>query len=238
MTDPILRERIGPLVRIAPRPSMDPSRAIDAALISHLHADHADPRSLRRLGAHIIAPSGSARWLALNGLRDVEELRAGQETSVGAVRISATHAQHHGRRWRYGARADAIGFVAAGSQRCYFAGDTDLYADMSELAGSIDLALLPVGGWGSRVGPGHLDPERAATAARMIDPRVAVPIHWGTFVLGWPGKRPADPALPARRFSELAARVAPSVEVRVLAPGARTELAAEPRHPAGPRERA
>jgi L-ascorbate metabolism protein UlaG (beta-lactamase superfamily) len=237
MTDPILRERIGPLVRIAPRVPPEPVRAIDAALISHLHADHADLSSLRRLGAHIIAPSGSARWLARNGLRDVEELRAGEETSVGPVRISATPAQHHGRRWRYGAHADAIGFVAAGSQGCYFAGDTDLYPGMSELAGSIDLALLPVWGWGSRLGPGHLDPERAATAASMIAPRVAVPIHWGTFVLGWPGKRPPDPALPARRFSELTARVAPSVEVRVLAPGSRTELAEAPRSPPGPRGR-
>jgi L-ascorbate metabolism protein UlaG (beta-lactamase superfamily) len=233
MTDPILGQRIGPLVRIAPRVPPEPVRGIDAALISHLHPDHADPRSLRRLGAHIIAPRGSARWLARNGLRDVEELRAGEETSVGAVRISATPAQHHGRRWRYGVRADAIGFVAAGSQGCYFAGDTDLYPGMAELAGSIDLALLPVWGWGSRLGPGHLDPERAATAASMIAPRVAVPIHWGTFVLGWPGRRPADPAIPARRFRELTAQVAPSVEVRVLAPGGRTELAEEPRSAAG-----
>jgi L-ascorbate metabolism protein UlaG (beta-lactamase superfamily) len=234
MTDPILRRRIGPLVRITRPPSVEVARQVDAALISHLHADHADPRSLRRLGAHIIAPRGSARWLARNGLRDVEELVVGEETSVGALRVSATPAQHEGRRWRYGARAAAIGFVVAGSQACYFAGDTDLYASMSELAGSIDLALLPVGGWGSRVGPGHLDAQRAASAASMVAPRVAVPIHWGTFVLAWPGKRPADPALPARRFSELAAQIAPSVEVRVLAPGARTELAAAPRRPAGP----
>ncbi len=235
MTDPILRDRVGPLVRIAPRVPLQASCDIDAALISHLHADHADLRSLRRLGTHIIAPSGSARWLARNGLRDVEELRAGGETSVGGLRISATPARHHGRRWRYGVRADAIGFLLAGTQACYFAGDTDLYSGMSELAGSVDLALLPVWGWGPRVGPGHLDPVRAATAASMIAPRVAVPIHWGTFVLGWPGKRPADPALPARRFSELVSQVAPSVEVRVLAPGAQTELAAERRPPAGPR---
>ena len=57
---------------------------------------------------------------------------------------------------------------------------------MSELAGSIDLALLPVWGWGPTLGPGHLDPARAATAAALIAPRVAVPIHWGTFALRWP----------------------------------------------------
>jgi L-ascorbate metabolism protein UlaG (beta-lactamase superfamily) len=138
--------------------------------------------------------------------------------------VTATPAAHDGRRWPLGAAAAAIGFVVGGSQRCYFAGDTDLYPEMSELAGQIDLALLPVWGWGPHVGAGHLDPARASAAARMIRPRVVVPIHWGTLARGWPFRRPADPAEPARRFSRLMAVEAPSVEVRVLAPGERTEL--------------
>ena len=52
---------------------------------------------------------------------------------------------------------------------------------MSALAGSIDIALLPVSGWGSKVGPGHLDPLRAAQSLPLLKPRLAVPIHWGTF---------------------------------------------------------
>jgi L-ascorbate metabolism protein UlaG (beta-lactamase superfamily) len=227
MTDPILGKRIGPLIRIAPPVPAEPLRDIDAALISHLHADHADPRSLRKLGARVIAPRGSARWFARHGVHEVEELGPGEEAHVGAVRISATQAMHSGRRWRFGADADAIGFVTTGSQACYFAGDTDLYPGMSELAGSIDIALLPVSGWGSRLGPGHLDAARAATAVSMIVPRVAVPIHWGTFALGWPARRPADPALAARRFSELVSGLVPAVEVCLLMPGARTELAEE-----------
>ena len=217
--------RIGPLTRIAPPMPAELTCDIDAVLVSHLHADHADPRSLRRIGAHTIAPRGSARWLARNGIRHVEELSPGEETRVRGVRVRATRAVHSGRRWRLGVDVEPIGLVAKGSQACYFAGDTGLFEQMSELAGSIDLALLPVWGWGSRLGPGHLDPQGAATAASMILPRVAVPIHWGTFVLGWPARRPADPSLPARRFSELASRLAPRVEVRVLIPGERTELA-------------
>jgi L-ascorbate metabolism protein UlaG (beta-lactamase superfamily) len=231
LTDPILRNRIGPLTRIAPGVPAALTSDIDAVLISHLHADHADPRSLRRLGARVIAPRGSARWFARNRLHDVEELQPREETRVGTVRIAATRALHSGRRWHFGADADAVGFVMSGRQACYFAGDTDLYPEMSELAGSIDLALLPVWGWGSRLGPGHLDPPRAARAVSMIVPRVAVPIHWGTFVLGWPARRPPDPALAARRFSKLVSQLVPSVEVRLLMPGARTELAEERRLP-------
>jgi len=226
MTDPVLGDRIGPLVRFAPSVSPDLGGPIDAILLSHMHADHADIRSLRMVGEHarIIAPAGAGGWLRRRGLGDVDELTAGQETSIRGVRVSATPACHQARRWPFGVRADPIGFIARGSQSCYFAGDTDLFAEMSLMAGSIDLALLPIAGWGRKVGPGHLDAERSATALVRIAPRVAVPIHWGTLALGSAARHPADPGRPARRFAELAARMAPAVEVRVLMPGERTEV--------------
>jgi L-ascorbate metabolism protein UlaG (beta-lactamase superfamily) len=77
------------------------------------------------------------------------------------------------------------------------------------------------------VGEGHLDPERAARALEMIRPRVAVPIHWGTFYpAGLRLLRPAPLSEPARDFVRLAARLAPEVEVRVVQPG--TEIALNP----------
>jgi L-ascorbate metabolism protein UlaG (beta-lactamase superfamily) len=85
------------------------------------------------------------------------------------------------------------------------------------------VALLPVWGWGPRVGPGHLDPDRAAQAAALLRPRVAVPVHWGTLAspgVWWRG----DPAEPARRFAARVAELAPGTLVRVLAPGGRLEL--------------
>lgn len=47
--------------------------------------------------------------------------------------------------------------------------------------GPIDVALVPVGGWGPRLSGGHLDPVRAVQACEFVGARVAVPIHWGTF---------------------------------------------------------
>lgn len=225
LTDPVLGPRVGPLLRIA-EPVRDADlREIDAVLLSHMHGDHADGRSLRRLGpsTRVLAPAGSGRWLALRRVRGVEELRTGEWVRVGEVAVGLLPASH-GDRMHRAARVEPGSFLVSGSHNCWFAGDTDLFAGMAQLAGTIDLALLPVAGWGPRVGPGHLDPERAAQAAAMIAPRVAVPIHWGTLVRALTPRLRADPGEPARRFAELVAERAPGVEVRVLAPGERLTL--------------
>ena len=79
-----------------------------------------------------------------------------------------------------GVRATAVGFMVSGTTRVYFAGDTDIFPEMEGLGESLDLALLPIWGWGPSLGPGHLDPGRAAEAARLLAPRTVIPIHWGT----------------------------------------------------------
>ncbi len=237
LTDPVLSARVGPLVRIAPPIRPGVAEDVDAILLSHLHADHADLRSLRRVGARcpVLAPRGAGRWLTARGLRIVHEMSPGDETSVGGVRVTATPARHDGRRRPLGGpEAAPIGFLLQAECSIYFAGDTDLHPGMCDLAGSLGVALLPVSGWGPTLGPGHLDPERAAKATAILAPRVAVPIHWGTFALSRPLRRRDDPERPAREFAALAARWAPNVEVRILAPGERSELSSvEPdvKHP-------
>lgn len=224
LTDPVLRGRIGPLVRVGP--SVEPAAvgSIDCVLLSHLHLDHTDIPTLRAVArcGPVIAPYAAREWLTRHGLRDVRELRAGEEIGVAGLRVTATPATHDRRRRPLGPGADPIGYLVRGSSSIYFAGDTDLFPGLAELHGSVDVALLPVSGWGPRLGPGHLDPERAAAAAALIAPAVAIPIHWGTFAFGWPARRPADGERPAREFAALTERYAPDVEVRVLGPGERT----------------
>ncbi len=223
ITDPVLRDRIGPLVRVSGRIAAEEIGPVDGVLLSHLHADHADPASLRELARSgiIIAPAGAGKWLRAKGLRDVHELSAGHHMRIGDLLVAATPAVHEGRRWPLGPSAAAIGYVICGSSDVYFAGDTDLFPGMSEI-GPVDLALLPVAGWGPTLGAGHLDPERAARAAAMMQPRVAVPIHWGTFALGRRARLQSRQA--PRTFAALTRRYAPQVEVRVLGPGDQTEL--------------
>lgn len=189
-------------------------KGIDAALISHVHFDHLDRPSLRMLGTNVkvVTPVGARRLL--RAFSEVIEVDVGDEVQIGDVTVRATRAEHLARFLLRS--APSLGFVVSGSRRIYFAGDTDLFEEMSELAGSLDIALLPVAGWGSKVGAGHLDPLRAAKALQLLRPRVAVPIHWGTFS-PWNQSTSADPP---EAFLRHAAELAPQVEIRILAPGA------------------
>jgi L-ascorbate metabolism protein UlaG (beta-lactamase superfamily) len=224
LTDPVLRHRIGPLVRIVPEPAA--VGAVDGVLISHLHADHADIRSLRSLSSlgPTVAPYPGKAWLTARGLDNVIDLRLGEKLALGDLTVTATPATHDRRRRPFGPEADPVGYVIDGSRSVYFAGDTGLFLAMAELRGTIDVALLPIWGWGSGVGAGHLDPESAAAATALIAPSIAIPIHWGTFALVRPIRRSSDPGRPAQQFVRFAKQYAPAVEIRTLAPGERTVL--------------
>ena len=227
LTDPLLRSRELHLRRqVAPVP-LALTAGVEAVLISHLHHDHFDPPSLRRLGRRdvpLLVPEGAAAWVRRRGFAAVRELAAGDSASVGALSVTAVHARHDG--WRPGGpRAAAAGFVVRGGHAVYFAGDTELFADMATLAPELDVALLPVSGWGPRLGPGHMSPLDAARAAALLRPRMAIPIHWGTLLaMGLPRRHRDALGDPPRAFAEHVARLAPGVEVRILAPGQETAM--------------
>jgi L-ascorbate metabolism protein UlaG (beta-lactamase superfamily) len=61
----------------------------------------------------------------------------------------------------FGPNGGCLGFVVEGCARVYFAGDTGLFPAMAAL-GPVDVALLPIAGWGPVLGPGHLDSLEAA----------------------------------------------------------------------------
>ncbi len=223
LTDPVLRGRLLFLRRHAAPVAVGHYAGIDAVVLSHLHHDHCDLRSLALLGrdVRLIAPDGAGDFLRRRGFRQVVTLAAGQSHAVGPVTVTATPAVHDGRREPFGPRAAAVGYLlASGQTAVYFAGDTDLFAGMRELCPDLDLALIPVWGWGPNLGTGHLDPERAAEATALLRPRRAVPVHWGTL---FPyGLRPfyADRLhTPARAFAAAVAARGLPTEVSLLTPG-------------------
>lgn len=164
-------------------------------------------------------PRGAGRALARRGFGRVEEVAPGSTVDLGPVTVTATEAEHRGFRPPFGATAESLGFILEGSHRLYFAGDTDLFPGMSTL-GRLDVALLPVWGWGPTLGEGHLDPERAALAASLLQPRLCLPIHWGTFYpLGMQRLRRHLLTDPPHAFARHAATIAPEVAVRVLPVG-------------------
>jgi L-ascorbate metabolism protein UlaG (beta-lactamase superfamily) len=202
--------------------------APDAVLLSHAHRDHFDVPTLRSLSKSAVAvvPRGLGRRFQRLGFTTVAEVVAGDDVDVGGVSIGVTPADHAPGRGIRQTGPAPVGYLVRGALTTYFAGDTDLFDEMSVLAGVADLALLPVSGWGPRVPAGHMDALRAAEAVERLAPRVAVPIHWGTFRPLYRREPYAEdvaaPLLFARRVRELA----PSVEVRVLAAGESFVLAA------------
>jgi L-ascorbate metabolism protein UlaG (beta-lactamase superfamily) len=202
ITDPVLRHRVAHLLRQVPDPA-DPG-PVDAVLLSHLHHDHFDKPSLRQLAT----PETTAL-----------EVRAGETTTIGDLTVRAVPAWHDGRR-RPGpgvVEHDTLGYLIGD---VWFAGDTDIDDGMRALRGQVDVALIPIWGWGTSLGPGHLDPEGAARAIALVAPRIAVPIHWGTFLPIGLGRR--NPGLlkdPPLEFARHMAELAPATRVETLAPG-------------------
>lgn len=224
LTDPFLRRGLGPLARHGPLPDPAALGPIDLVVLSHAHPDHFDPRSLAMLQGEpvLVVPRGLARLARAGSWERVVELTDGRSTTVGPLEVHAVAARH----WTTpgGPAVDPVGYVLDGSSSVYFAGDTGRFPRLRELAGRVDLALLPIWTWGPHLGPGHLGPRSAAEVLVDIAPvHAAVPIHWATLYprrLHHVWRRPLRE--PGERFAAHAAKIAPTVDVRVLAPGSAT----------------
>jgi L-ascorbate metabolism protein UlaG (beta-lactamase superfamily) len=229
--DPLLVDRLAHLRRAGATPADTASKA-DLVLVSHQHADHLHLASLRRFrpDVPVVGPVGAERLLARSGARQVLTLAPGDAVDVGSVRIEALPAAHAGGRHPL-ARGPgvAIGFrIEAGDVSAWYPGDTGLRDDMSDVA-PVDLALVPVGGWGPTLPHlHHLSPVTAAEAVRRVGARHAVPVHWGTF---WPiglervapGRHHRLFVSPGERFVAALDQPADPTPV-VLEPGERVEL--------------
>jgi L-ascorbate metabolism protein UlaG (beta-lactamase superfamily) len=177
----------------------------DAILISHGHYDHFSPRDVEALsheGTWLIAPaavaeraSGRVASIAPGETIELDHLSGIDVTAVAAYNTSKLDSD--GRAF-HPREAGWVGFdVNVRGERLYHAGDTDVIPEMDAVTG-IDVALLPV------CGTYVMTAEEAVEAARRIQPRVAVPSHWGSHL----GTR-AD----AEAFAHRAA-----VDVRILDP--------------------
>lgn len=222
LTDPVLGHLALAIRRQVPAVPRETLTGLSAVFISHGHLDHLDLESLRAIPGDpaYFVPVGLGRIVEPAVRGTIHEMRAGDRLQIGHLTLEAIHAEHNRRRSLFTASDGPLGVLISGSTSIYFAGDTALFPGMTELAGRVGVALLPVGGWGLRLGRGHMDPERAAEAAVRVRPAVAVPIHWGTlYPIGLrrlAGRRFEGPGEAFR--AAVAARGA-GIDVRVLQPG-------------------
>jgi L-ascorbate metabolism protein UlaG (beta-lactamase superfamily) len=196
VSDPLLRPHAGVLRRRTAPPSAAAWAGTRAVLLSHLHLDHADVRSLRMLpGVPVVTASDNARWVRRKGLlAQVPDEGAWTPVGDGDVEVRLAPAVHRSRPMPHRPNAASGHLVRSSSGVVWIAGDTELHpglADLPRLAGApIDVAIVPVGGWGPRLSAGHLGPEEAAEACRRVGARWAVPYHWATLHLPGGQHRP------------------------------------------------
>jgi L-ascorbate metabolism protein UlaG (beta-lactamase superfamily) len=170
-------------VYIDPYRVAEEAPAADLILITHGHYDHFSPQDVERL-------SGRDTWLV--GPAAVAERVSGQVHRIGpgetiddelvrGLHISAVAAYNTSKRDADGnpfhpRDAGWVGYALnVRGERLYHSGDTDVIPEMDSVTG-VDVALLPVSG------VYVMTAQEAAEAARRIQPRVAVPMHWGSHI--------------------------------------------------------
>ena len=213
LTDPVLFGRIGirlPGFTIGPKRLTAPALEfhelpkIDVVLLSHAHFDHFDLRTLHRFDETtcVVTAPNTADLLKWTRLRDVTELRWGEQkslsTSAGALTISAFQVKHWGARKQRDTYRGYNGYVmeshSRGRRRILFGGDTAMTNTFAELSkhGPVDLAIMSIGAYNPWI-QSHCTPEQAIEMANAADARFIMPMHHQTFRLSFePFREPIE----------------------------------------------
>jgi len=176
----------------------------DIVLITHSHYDHCSPEDVSKIAGDetvIIGPEECASKFLAN----FRPAAAGSRFTVGDVEVAPVPAYNIDKQFHPRNKGWVGYLLEINGKRIYHAGDTDFIPEMKDLKDlNVDVALLPVGGTYT------MDAEEAAEAANVIEPKIAIPMHFGTIVGG---------ASDADRFQQLC-----RVPVEVLSPGSALNL--------------
>jgi L-ascorbate metabolism protein UlaG (beta-lactamase superfamily) len=169
---------------------------LDYILISHIHFDHLNYRSLSMLpkSATMILPEGGAEYTPEFGFSEYQEMNPWATFEADGVRITAVPVRHFNGRYGFdGAWSNYNTFtgyvIEYKGTTVFFAGDTGYDPEkFKEIARkfAIDVAFIPIAPiepheFMKRV---HADPEEALQIFADIQAKIMIPIHHRTFVQG------------------------------------------------------
>jgi L-ascorbate metabolism protein UlaG (beta-lactamase superfamily) len=179
---------------------------IDFVLVTHAHFDHLDRRTLRRVAADqpIVVPIGVGNLVHDLGFQIVHELDYWQKVKLGPLEVALTPCYHWGARFLADLHRGFGGFAITIDDRTIFhCGDSAFFPGFREIGEhySIDIALLPIGAYDAPTGREvHMNPEEAVRAFTELRAKTLVPMHYGSFRLGYePLEEPLQRLIAAAR---------------------------------------
>lgn len=197
----------GKRIYIDPHVLPDSAEKADIVLVTHEHFDHCNVDNIKRLRGEqtkVLGPPGVMKKLGFGSPMNIDKV-----TSIGGVKITGIDAYNINKFRSPGnpfhPRGLGIGYLIEMDRKAiYHAGDTDNIPEMTSL-GDVDIALLPIGGTYT------MTVDEAAEAAKVIKPKICVPMHYNSDKYGISGIN-ADP----EEFAKLLE--SENIEVRVLEP--------------------
>lgn len=145
----------------------------DLIFISHDHFDHCSPDDVAKIQGDktaIITEPNSAQKLA----GDVKTLKPGDTLEIEGVKIEAIPSYNTDKDF-HPKKNNWLGFIVeVDGVRIYHTGDADFIPEMKSM--TVDIALLPVSG------TYVMNADQAVEAALAINPKVAIPMHYGAIV--------------------------------------------------------
>ena len=145
----------------------------DLVLISHEHFDHLSPDDLAKVVKRdaVIVAAEACRGKVTG---DVRYVKPGASVEAKGVTVRAVPAYNVDKKF-HPKSAGHVGYVfTLDGTTVYFAGDTDLIAEMADV--KADVALLPVSG------TYVMTAREAVDAATRIKARVVIPMHYGDII--------------------------------------------------------
>ncbi len=165
--------------------------AIDLVLVTHAHFDHLDKKTLRAVAADqpIVVPNHVGSLVKGLGFQTIHELGHWESLEYGPLKITLTPAFHWGARMLHDQHRGFGGFLIEYAGKTVFhCGDSAYFPGFAEIGArtKIDIALLPIGAYDTVSGrDAHMNPEEALLAFQELKARVFIPMHYGTFRLGY-----------------------------------------------------